>query len=297
MKNALNTKGCRGTIFTLGSELNARYFVDVDHSISFEGEDLVVKLAFDTAKEARAAWQALERTHGRPSPSPLYGRLQLGNLDSAIQPCEGHLGGVFALRDYLADASGSPEWVISEHSYSLSETTVLERSSPLVLYQRIGGGEMGQYLDYENCHLIPNALCTSDPAFSQYRLNPNNFLAMNRLLHQFFDGIECLPVRIPHLLIELVSIGDLAPTLPPRTRVTVRGHFLHGAPQLQASMRSFDDGTTFDRERGTFELEVKVLDPVTFSFCLQWKARETLERWNNHGYRDIASKIELLSLS
>lgn len=292
VREALRTIGCRGTIFILGSELNARYVADVDHSLSYEGETLMVKLGFDTFKEARAAWQTLERTHGRPSQSPLSGRLWLDSLEIAIQDCpRGNLGSAFAVRDYTPETSESPDWAMSEHSWSLSETTVLDGTSDLVRYQRIGGGRMSQIFAFEKCHLIPNAQCR-DVEFTKYQRNPNNFLAMIRQLHQAFDGIET-DNNIPILLIELVSIGATIeiPSAPDRTEVFVRGHFLNKG-DLDTMMNFFEDGTTVDRGRGTFLHTVKVLDPKVFAFCLQWKARQTLERWFGNGYQSIAKPIE-----
>lgn len=284
-------------MYRLASQMTAHYYKNPSESILYHGKDLVVHLVFRTEQEVGAAISMLQQMGLEQRQSPLHGKLSsLRSWNDNVKSCysRDEIGDLVFLSDYVATESDSPPWSFSEHSYSENSASILhEATNPqarrLVTYQRIGRRSVfGQ----EKCHLISKRLCEAEATLSKYVADENNLLAMERKLHQAFDGI-LTPDSIPILLLEYMSTGDtvLAEGDQSRTEVKVRGWFLHSDARFEISPILEANGTELTPHY--FTTTVHVLRPDVFAWCLNYKARETLEQWKDYGYKSVVDKIRL----
>ena len=187
------------------------YFKNHDESMFYDGSNLVVRLGFDTRKETATAITQLQSMHLEQRQSPLYGKLGLEDWGTAVQEwSQEDLGLFIFMGDYVPEMTESPEWNLSEHSFSHGETSILhEATDPvarrLVKFQRIG---MRSIFGCEQCHIISRRLCGAEASLSKYLADDNNLLAMIRPLHQAFDGLQT-PDNIPVLLLEYISTAEM----------------------------------------------------------------------------------------
>ena len=152
-----------------------------------------------------------------------------------------------------------------------SEVTELYDSSPLFQYQRLERAALfGGRFKADRAHLIDKPICEKGGKYSKYQDNENNFLALSKDVHCWFDGLVNCKEKVPYfkLLIKHVS-PEMDPANDHRHRVdlTVEAYDNESARMLFPRLK---DGSLVvgDLQAETF---VYVKNPTEFCECISWK--------------------------
>jgi hypothetical protein len=162
----------------------------------------------------------------------------------------------------------------------LSVVTELNDTSPLFKYQRLEheGLFCGLY-KADRAYLIDKPLCEKGKQFANFQNNENNFLALTKQAHCWFDALSDDSEMIPFfkLLIKHVSSSpDPANEYRYRVLLTVEAY---NAETARLFFPRLKDGSKVinDTEAETF---VYVLNPEEFNVCLSWKNDKIDSLWN-----------------
>ena len=162
----------------------------------------------------------------------------------------------------------------------LSGVTELYDTSPLFKYQRLEHERLfGGLYKADRAHLIDKPCCEKGKRFAKFQNNENNFLALSKEVHCWFDALSNVSEKIPFfkLLIKHVSSNqDPANEYRYRVLLTVEAYNVETARLVFPRLK---DGSTVinDTEAETF---IYVLDPEEFRVCLSWKNDKIDSLWN-----------------
>ena len=179
------------------------------------------------------------------------------------------------VRHYVRDDDSPPDT-----PRPLSGVTELFDTSPLFRYQRLEDVRyFGGLYKADRAHLIDKPLCEKGKQFAKFHDNENNFLALSKQVHCWFDALTNVSEKIPFfkLLIKHVSSKlDSANDGRYRVLLTVEAYNEEAARLLFPRLK---DGSTVvdDTHAETF---VYVLNPEEFRVCLSWKNSKIDKLWN-----------------
>ena len=162
----------------------------------------------------------------------------------------------------------------------LSGVTELYDTSPLFQYQRLEHERFfGGLYKADRAHLIDKPFCEKGKQFSKFQNNENNFLALSKEVHCWFDALSNVHEKIPFfkLLIKHVSSNqDPANDYRYRVSLTVEAYNVETARLVFPRLK---DGSTVtnDTEAETF---IYVSNPEEFHVCLSWKNDKIDMLWN-----------------
>ena len=162
----------------------------------------------------------------------------------------------------------------------LSGVTELYDTSPLFRYQRLEDERyFGGLYKADRAHLIDKPLCEKGKRFAKFQNNENNFLALSKEVHCWFDALSNVSERIPFfkLLIKQVSSNpESANDCRYRVLLIVEAYNVEAArllfPRLKDGSKQIND-----TQAETF---VYVLDPEEFRVCISWKNDKIDSLWN-----------------
>ena len=162
----------------------------------------------------------------------------------------------------------------------LSGVTELFDTSPLFRYQRLEDERyFGGLYKADRAHLIDKPLCEKGKRFASFRDNENNFLALSKEVHCWFDALSNVSEKIPFfkLLIKHVS-SNLDPANDFRYRVLLTVE-AYNAESARLFFPRLKDGSLV--VNGTqAETFVYVKNPEEFRVCLSWKNDKIDALWN-----------------
>jgi hypothetical protein len=162
----------------------------------------------------------------------------------------------------------------------LSGVTELYDNSPLFQYQRLEHERFfGGLYKADRAHLIDKPFCEKGKQFAKFQNNENNFLALSKEVHCWFDALANVSDKIPFfkLLIKHVSTSqDPSNDYRYRVLLTVEAY---NAETARLVFPRLKDGSTVinDTEAETF---MYVLNPEEFNVCLSWKNDKIDMLWN-----------------
>ena len=168
----------------------------------------------------------------------------------------------------------------AETPRSLSGVTELFDVSPLFRYQRLEDERyFGSLYKADRAHLIDKPLCEKGKRFSKFQDNQNNFLALSKEVHCWFDAISNVHEKIPFfkLVVKHVSSNqDPENDYRYRVSIIVEAYNTETArllfPRLKAGSTVINDTQV--------ETFVYVSDPFEFGVCLSWKSDKIDALWN-----------------
>jgi hypothetical protein len=135
----------------------------------------------------------------------------------------------------------------------------------------------------EKCHLISRIHCQKYPQkYPQYDDNPNNWLAMYRDLHGWFN----LTTVIPLFYLKVVSVSESF-VIQDRYKVVLA---VVAVDQESAGMifRRLIEGSTIIDDPLIMNTFVYVNNPAIFRKCLEWKEKRTTLLWAEYYSMDSA---------
>jgi hypothetical protein len=162
----------------------------------------------------------------------------------------------------------------------LSGVTELFDTSLLFRYQRLEDERyFGGLYKADRAHLIDKPLCEKIKRFAKFQDNENNFLALSKEVHCWFDALSNVSENIPFfkLFIKHVSSNqDPANDFRYRVLLTVEAY---NAETARLFFPRLKDGSLVvnDTQAETF---VYVLNPEEFHVCLSWKNNKIDSLWH-----------------
>ena len=282
LPGARSTHGVRAGVYKLGEKCFA-FKAAGQQYIWYDGDDqtLRIRLLF---KKDEHAWKFQSDLL---SWNQLYAFCRLEedpDVDSDVNEITAptQISRIF-LRDYRADVyDDSPCQSLDQYHGSRSSvpSTVegVEPQSDLALYQSIEAPSLFRATKPYQLHLIDNAECKKRK--KHLMTSDDNMLAGSWDMHQVFDGLNATAGHmVATLVIEPVGVGDIKPDIN-RRRVTVRVRFLTTEteelmkPRLREGYRDIGEKCV--------ELDLFVSDHATFTECLRWKAKKTMDKWEEY---------------
>ncbi|KAJ3251509.1 hypothetical protein HK103_002377 [Boothiomyces macroporosus] len=190
---------------------------------------------------------------------------------SVLPVVDPEFNGTILVGDYVADEHSPPE-TPRESSISL-----VTNNDPLYKYQRL---EADRYLlaRPDRAHIIDKAECDKNSTYQKYRNDENNFLALSKDLHCFFDGM--FNVDYPQFKL---YIKHEAESTEPENDFRYRIDLIVEVYDINAAQAIFyrlKEGSTAidDTHMETF---VYVKNKDYFRTCLGWKAAKTQKAWDS----------------
>ncbi|KAJ3253726.1 hypothetical protein HK103_000384, partial [Boothiomyces macroporosus] len=163
---------------------------------------------------------------------------------------------------------------------AMSGVTELDTTSTVFRYQRLGDERFFCSLYKANrAHLIEKSLCEKGKRFAKFHDNENNFLALTRQVHSWFEARSNGSEKIPFfkLLIKHVSANqDPANDFRYCVLLTVEAYNAEIARWLFPRLKE-GSSVVNDTHAETF---VYVLDPEEFRVCISWKNDQIDSLWN-----------------
>jgi hypothetical protein len=235
-----------------------------------DDETLMINVLFENKNEALHFRSAVYRNVDTVSPNgDLVVTLKVDPVTDAV------LDETILVGHFESDKESPPDT-----PRPLSGVTELYDTSPLFRYQRIEDERyFGGLYKADRAHLIDKPLCEKGKRFAKFQNNENNFLALSKEVHCWFDALSNVSERIPFfkLLIKQISSNqDPANDYRYRVLLTVEAYNVETARLLFPRLK---DGSTIidDTQAETF---VYVLDPEEFRVCLSWKNDKIDSLWN-----------------
>jgi hypothetical protein len=179
------------------------------------------------------------------------------------------------VRHYVRDDHSPPDT-----PRPLSGVTELFNTSPLFRYQRLEDERyFGGLYKADRANLIDKPLCEKGKRFAKFQDNENNFLALSKEVHCWFDALSNVSEKIPFfkLFIKHVSSNqDPANDFRYRVLLTVEAY---NAETARLFFPRLKDGSLVvnDTQAETF---VYVLNPEEFRVCLSWKNNNIDSLWH-----------------
>jgi hypothetical protein len=162
----------------------------------------------------------------------------------------------------------------------MSSVTELCDTSPLFKYQRLEHEKFfGSFYKADRAHLIDKPFCEKGKQFAKFQNNENNYLALSKAVHCWFDALSNVSDKIPFfkLLIKHVSTSqDPSNDYRYRVLLTVEAYNEETARLFFPRLK---DGSTVinDTHAETF---IYVLNPEEFNVCLSWKNDQIDSLWH-----------------
>ena len=160
-----------------------------------------------------------------------------------------------------------------------SIATELFDTSPLFQYQRLEDARyFGSMYKADRAHLINKGLCAKGAQFSKYD-NDNNFLALSKEVHCWFDAISNISYKMPFFNLKIKTVSqnpDSANDFRYRVTLSVVAYSSETARLLFPRLK---DGSTKISDT-TAETFVYVSNPEEFGVCLGWKGVKIDKMWN-----------------
>lgn len=163
---------------------------------------------------------------------------------------------------------------------SLSGVTELYDTSLLFRYQRVEDERyFGVRYKADRAHLIDKTVCVKSKQFAKFRDNENNFLALSKEVHCWFDALSNVIDKLPFFKL---MIKEVSPNPDPTNDFRYRVLLLVEAYDVESARLFFPrlkDGSKQinDTQAETF---IYVLDPEEFRVCLSWKNDKIDSLWN-----------------
>jgi len=234
-----------------------------------EDERMVINVLFENKENALKFRAKVYENVSIVSPEDL-------NIQLEVEPALGaELDETILIGHFRPDEDSPPET-----PRYLSVITELYDTSSLFQYQRLEDDRLfGVFYKADKAHLIDKPLCEKGQRFSKFQGNENNFLALSKEVHCWFDALTNVNEKIPFFNLEIKEVStnsDPENGFRYRVLLYVNAYNVETARLLFPRLKN---GSTRinDIKCETF---VYVLNPEEFRVCLEWKANKINNIWN-----------------
>jgi hypothetical protein len=283
-------KGYRYGLYYQCEELIAfRRLDDSESGIICNGFDVNIKVLFKSEENLYKFQNAL---HGytRNNKSLADGIRQLSPTlereDVSPLPIQSNCVARIMVEDYVQeDQDTSPPFSINENVSTSPSSTSRQsqhpqnpKTNPDITLQMIERLDSVMFIGQiaERCHLHPNVADSS------------NFLYLSRYFHQQLDGIDCLDIKVPTLLIHYVS-HNMEPEQSPvpsiiayRTKIQI---FFRYEDDFNTIVQLLKQGGTVKdiSHKRAYEMDLYFRNANVARECLNYKESATIQKWREAG--------------
>ena len=280
VKDCLSRSGIRGYIYKIAHSNNG-YHIDEDRtaSLKYVEADLHVQVAFEVKESALNFQRMLCALN---SGEVIPGVKGIVNVSRKLSNEVGL--NIIWMSDYHSSDSASPPTSLLELGRETTPSETASASSVssqsfLAKYQSIENPQVWRCIRPERLHLISKKVCNSSEDYALYKNSEDNLISASRFFHEYFDGLNS-----DHELVIMSTgrVGDREMTQDGiRVRVFVILTFLRDEvrdallPRLQVGTKVVSE------ELLQYEVSLLVKNPDTFTFCLNWKMKNTIANIQN----------------
>ena len=272
-------------MFVLAAQCMAYYYVDKTQSIFYDGNDLIIKLLFESQRDCRQCFESMHSIYYRFSmvmplqviesmrpetvmyrPVPLLSNhYETAEFDSPTHSMNGN--------DYALNS------IAGSHEEILSVCTI---SDPYSRYQMIENPDHPflRGLKMYRCHL------ESQASNKKQKSNHNNILHMSWPMHQRFDGLNLVGDKhlVPSIAFKFIkSEEDTIEAVQgypcKKFKVTIGIESNNDLSLLEAVGSTLKQGSEFDRINNRWITFVHVDNNAEFKSFLEIKYKIAMELW------------------
>lgn len=279
--------GWRSRIFVLASSCMAFYHVDKDQSIYYEGNDLVIKLLFESQRDCRQFHNDLFALHFRFSiVMPLSVIEDMREIHVNYKPSP-----VLA-NHYVTTDFDSPNHSMNAADYAVNSTagstdnlSVCTLSDPYAKLHMIENPDHPflRGLKMYRCHL------ESQASNKKQKLNQNNILYMSWPMHQRFDGLNLVGDKhlVPSVAFKFIKaeseIVEVVTGFPcQKHKVTFSIESNNDLALLNAVGSTLKEGSEFNRESNCWTTFVHVDSYEEFKSFLDINYKIAKKLWEQN---------------
>ena len=232
-------------------------------------ETLVVNVLFKYERDVYFFRAAVYEAVTQISPKDLAIELLVDQAANAV------LDDTILVGHFHSDQDSPPET-----SESFLGGTSLFDTSPLFRYQRLEHEIFfGGLVKADRAHIIDKAKCNPGSPLAKYQNNQNNFLALSKEFHCWFDALSNVYEKMPLFKLEIKTVSperDSANEFRYHVLITVKARNENAARMVFGRLK---DGSKIvnDTEAETF---LYILDPEEFRTCLAWRNKRTDRSWS-----------------
>lgn len=276
-------KGVRAEVYSVASKFGGFYYNTKGQSIFYSGDDLVIKVLFESPRECA---QFVNELDTRLRYFPL---LQEVVINRNFEPVVGTFQQTSVLqRDYVSSEENSEVYSIAITRYThVTAKTTIDFETELMMIENSSHEDFYGLKCYK-CHLM------SQSDFSEEKDNPNNALWMSWPTHQRFDGLHTVNEhRVPQFAISFVKRSNEIQMFDyvERERVDIAVECVDDGilGVLRNRMKS---GSVVDETEKKIFTYVFVEDAEDFERCLTHKYNETKFMWTKRGRGELVTEEE-----
>jgi hypothetical protein len=264
------------------ADANLGYHLPGGHPFCYYHEqekNLQIAVVFKTEDHAMT-FQSNIRREGNTIKSPLNSLVISSRVEKVLDVAVNLEDRIF-VDHYKPEDYDSPQQTLSIISAPL---TIYEATTDVFNYQRIEGDHCFLGLvKAEGCHLMSHAHCLKDPTCTKYDKDENNRLALSSLMHDYYDGKNC--IEAPLFNLEIVSVSQV-PVLNNRYEIQLQVH-LYKPEAGKLVIHRLNSATL--QTNGLFKVSIYVVKPHVFQLCLEWKRKEIEKNWRE--VSDMSSSV------
>jgi len=284
--------GVRAEVYTAASSRGGFYYQDKEHSIYYNGNDLIVKIMFETSKECA---QFVNDLDNRLLYFPLIQQVQIKDSFDKVIVSNVDLKYIFQ-RHYNTSKEENPEdYSVAITNYThITTMTTIDFEMEMTMIESKDLSDFYGLLCYK-CHLMSRLIYPAE------RDNPNNVLWMSWSTHQRFDGLYTINDQlVPQIAISYVDRSNKMEVFgfEERERVEIAIE-CENAQILGIMYDRMKAGSQMDEVKKKIYTYVYVKDAVDFQRCLTHKYNETKFVWTtrNRGEELTAEEAHILRLN
>jgi hypothetical protein len=280
-------KGVRAEVYSVASKFGGFYYNSKEQSIFYSGDDLVIKILFESLRECAQFTNELD---SRLRYFPLLSEVSINRSFDTVIPTSQPTS--ILQRDYVSFEEDSEAFSIAITRYThVTAKTTIDFETELMMIENSSHEDFYGLKCYK-CHLMSQA------DFPEERDNPNNALWMSWPTHQRFDGLHTVNEhRVPQFAISFggrsgeKQMFDFAE----RERVDITVECVDDGilGVLRNRMKS---GSVVDETEKRIFTSVFVQDAVDFERCLTYKYNETKFMWTKRVRGELVTEAEAHNL-
>lgn len=281
IRDSKRIRGLRSILYLQAEEhLAFHNSSDVEESIKYEEDNLVLKLLFMTAESAMTFQSVLTDLNTGQPVSELRGSVKIEEIYQTACP----MVVTRVMRDqYEPNASGLPYVTLADMAADSIPTTSeseVAAQTPLFLYQSLESSAVAEAIGLHKAYIKAKAECDESE-----KEDENNVLALSPNMHKVFVGDEYRGRKSmvevePSIAIRGGTVSSeevMAGTAQKRQKVELLIECI-GPDVFKAVKLLLKDGTTDDGDR-LLRCSVYVENPEVFKAHLDWRYKRVKAIW------------------
>jgi len=242
------------------------YVSNSSSSAQTSNNDLSIHVLFEQKEHALRFHSAVRNLPSKPFTTAY--KIQLENC-ICVPALNSSLGNRIFAYEYQSDGESPPATSI------LGAVTTYDYTDDVFNYQKIEKYSIfGGVLKAVGCHLMSHEYIKNNKLlYGNYDKDPNNRLALSSILHDMFDGRNCIPTSCPQFNLKIKEILNEKVDGRFPVILIVEAYNAQAMNLLERYLEVIG-GEGLERE-----VKVFIKDTTIFKTCLDWKYQQTIVVW------------------